>query len=233
MKKLKSLALTFSLATAGLLGLGATAQAQSVPLTPVTVTQTYQPELVTNNYVADEVVAAVSTLPMNRGVYPLANRGFTSARVDQTGENVGIEYVLNGGTKTPVRAYNLDDANGAAQFQSAINNANQLDLARRTPYYTPVSVNNYVYVRPISPIILFGPLFQPWHSHHVVRPYVYNPPRVYQQPRTTIIINTHGNNNHRDDYRGRDHHGGFQQHGGQQNHGGDRGGPRGPGGHRH
>jgi hypothetical protein len=213
MKKLKSLMLSFALA-AGVIGVGsATAQAQTPVGQGITVTQNQpaQADLVNNNYVADEVVAAVSQLPMN-SIYSRAGRGFTSARVDQTGENVGVEYQLNGSTRTPLRAFNLDDAYGAQQYQNAIATASQTEsniIAQQTRVSyvpVPVFVPSYTYVRPIRPIVLFGPIFSPWHDHYNYRPY------DRHHHNTTIIIR--GGNDHRGDYRGndrdrdRDHRGG-------------------------
>ncbi len=211
MKKLKSLMLSFALA-AGVVGVSTAAQAQTPVGQGITVSQNQpaQADLVNNNYVADEVVAAVSQLPMNN-VYPRAGLGYTSARVDQTGENVGVEYQLNGNTRTPLRAFNLDDSYGKQQFQNAIASASQLEI-NRTPvvYYSrpvPVYVPTYTYVRPIRPIILFGPIFNPWGSHHEYRGH-----------------DNRWNDHRRDDHRGndRDHRGGGDR---------DRGGQR-PGHHR-
>lgn len=112
LKGLKSLVLAFALATGGA-GLAASAQAQTVSPAPVTVSAV---DYVSNNDVAPAVLDAVSNLPMNV-TYRRAGIGFTTARVDQTGENVGVEYCLTNGQKTPVRVYNLDDGNGALQWR--------------------------------------------------------------------------------------------------------------------
>lgn len=240
MNKLKSLALSFTLATAGVIGLGSTAQAQSVPVNGgVTVTQQQQPELVTNNYIDQNVVNAVSQLPMNETYYfassdpQIAGRGFTTARVDQTGENVGVEYTLyKNGTRSPARAYNLDDSYGAQMFQNAKSEAGNAQSAQQLSSIYVQRPTVYTYRPSIVPIILFGPVFNPWNSHHHYRHHDYHPPRViYQPPRhnTTIIIRG-GNDRHdgwRDGRGGRDHRDGRDNRGGR----GDR--DRGPGGHRH
>lgn len=229
MKKLKSLALAFALAVGGVAVTGGSAHAQSVPLSPQGVTATAH-DLVSNNYVAPEVVDAVSQLPLSN-VYYRAGRGFTTARVDQTGENVGIEYQLDGGRKTPLRAYNLDDPAGAAQFRTAVaaagatENALAREEARSSLAYATY-YPAYTYVRPVQPLIIIGPAFRPWnnHHHHNIRHVDYRhhgwiaPPRVIQ-PR--IVINTH---NHRNDRHYSDHNRG--------NRGGRDHRDRGPG-HRH
>lgn len=172
LKRLKSLVLAFALAT-GAGGLAATAQAQTVsPVPIVTVTSN---DYVSNNYVAPEVLDAVSNLPLNT-MYHRAGVGFTSARVDQTGENVGVEYCLTNGQKTPVRVYNLDDGNAAFQWRQAIANAvaTETRLASQENYRTfirpaPVRVLSptYVYVRPVQPVIFVGPMHTSWHRHDV------------------------------------------------------------------
>lgn len=237
MNRLKSLALTFSLAVAGVMGLGAsTAQAQSLPVNvTATQTQTTTQDLVSNNYVSDDVVAAVSSLPMNNDlVFPHAKMGFTTARVDQTGENVGIQYQLNGSTKTPVAAFNLDDASGQQLFDAAVTDARAKNnppvvVASRSSYgyipapVLPVYYPTYTYVRPVRPIVLFGPVFKPWgHGHHhVIHRPVYRP--------APIVINIGGRD--RDHHRvavprdrGRDHDRGHDR--GRDRGGDHRGGPR-------
>lgn len=242
MKKLKSLALTFTLAAAGVVGLGSAAQAQTIPVNGgITVTQQQQPELVTNNYIDQNVVNAISQLPMNSTYYyngvdasgrATVGRGFTEASVDQTGERVGVEYALyRDGTRSPIGGYNLDDAYGAQRYQSATLNASQAATAQLrmnttiiTPVYVPPPV--YVYRPSIVPLILFGPVFKPWHNNHHYNRYDYHPPRH----NTTIIIR--GGNDRNDGWRdgrgGRDHRDGRDNRGGR----GDRD-HRGPGGHRH
>lgn len=202
LKKLKSLVLAFGIAVGGA-GIAATAQAQTVSPTAVSVTAN---EYVTNNYVAPEVVDAVSRLPMN-AVYHRAGVGFTSARVDETGENVGVEYCLTNGQKTPVRVYNLDDGNAAQQWRQAIASSVALETrlsveesSRYRSIFRPapplyVAPPTYVYVRPVQPVLFVGPVFSTWH-----------PPRA-----TVVRYNDHHRNDFRHDNH-RDHRGGGPRH---------------------
>ncbi|HYD18078.1 MAG TPA: hypothetical protein VEF76_06345, partial [Patescibacteria group bacterium] len=176
MKKLKSLALSFALVAGGALGLSQSASAQTVTVSP-----TQQTELVTNNYIAEDVVNAVSQLPMNN-VYYRAGRGFTTARVDQTGESVGVEYQLTGNQRQPLRAYNLDDPQGAADFSAAKLNAGATENALaqqevRSRVYVR-SYPTYVYLPPARPVILVGPVFRPSHHHHSYRHHNWAQPPV-------------------------------------------------------
>ncbi|MDF3023687.1 MAG: hypothetical protein K0R10_1048 [Alphaproteobacteria bacterium] len=237
MKKLKSLVLTFALAAGSAIGLGTAAQAQTID---VRQTQTAQNELVTNNYIDADVINSVAQLPLlSENTYYRAGRGFISARVEATGENVGVEFQLNNGYKTPVRAYNLDDAVGAMNFGNAKMNASALEnrLAfneNQTRIYAR-AYPNYIYSRPLAPIILIG---RPWNNHgfhHHDNHGWRQQPVIVPQPR--IVIRVGGGNDHRgnDHYRGNDR--GRDNH--RDNHrGNDRGGRgdrdhRGPGGHRH
>ncbi len=218
MKKLKSLALTFALAVGGTVGLATAANAQTID---VTQTRQQQTELVTNNYIAPEAIDAVSQLPLLReNTFYRAGVGFISARIEETGENIGVEFQLRNGYKTPVRAFNLDDGLGQVNFNNAKMNASALEnrLAfneNQTRIYAQ-SYPSYIYTRPVAPIILFGPLFGHHNNHH------YNDNHRWQQQRAVapprIIINLGGNDHRRDDHRGNDR--------------GHRGNDRGPGGHR-
>lgn len=219
MKKLKSLALSFALAVGGAVGISTAAQAQTVD---VTQTRQQQNELVTNNYIAPEVIDAVAQLPLLReNTYYRAGVGFISARIEETGENVGVEFQLRNGYKTPVRAFNLDDGIGQLNFGNAKMNASALEnnlaqqefnnriYARQYP--------NYIYTRPVAPIILIGPLFRGHHNNHHYDNHRWQQPRVIVPPPRIIIRDR--DHHHRDDHRG--NRGGHDRH------------DRGPGGHRH
>lgn len=219
MKKLKSLALSFALAVTGTVGLATAANAQTIDVTQERVQP--QTELVTNNYIAPEVIDAVAQLPLLReNTYYRAGIGFIEARVDQTGERVGVEFQLRNGYKTPVRAYNLDDAVGQMNFGNAKMNASAFEnrLAfneNQTRIYAPY-YPTYIYTRPVSPIILIGPLFR-GHNHHHYDNHRWQQPRVIVPPPRIIIRDR--DHHHRDDHRG--------------NRGGRDRDHRGPGGHRH
>lgn len=235
MKKLKSLALSFALAVGGTVGLATAANAQTVD---VTQTRSAQTELVTNNYIDADVIASVSQLPLLRqNTYYRAGIGFISAVVEETGENVGVEFQLRNGYKTPVRAYNLDDGLGLLNFNNAKMNASALEnrLAfneNQTRIYAQM-YPSYIYTAPLAPVILIGP--QPRFRHHDHHRWQ-QPLIVPQQPR--IIINLGGGRDRHDDYRRDDHRGNRDDHRGNWNgnRGGndrDRGHDRGPDGHRH
>ncbi|MCC7037422.1 MAG: hypothetical protein IT560_08920 [Alphaproteobacteria bacterium] len=230
MKKLKSLALSFALAVGGTVGLATAANAQTVD---VTQTRGAQTELVTNNYIDADVIASVSQLPLLRqNTFYRAGIGFISAVVEETGENVGVEFQLRNGYKTPVRAYNLDDGLGLLNFNNAKMNASALEnrLAfneNQTRIYAQL-YPSYIYTAPLAPVILIGP--QPRFRHHDNHRWQ-QPLIVPQHPR--IIINLGGNDHRRDDHRGNrdDHRGNWN--GNRGGHDRDRGHDRGPGGHRH
>ncbi len=223
MKKLKSLALSFALAVGGAVGISTAANAQTVD---VTQTRGAQSELVTNNYIDADVIASVSQLPLLReNTYYRAGVGFISAVVEETGENVGVEFQLRNGYKTPIRAFNLDDGIGQLNFNNAKMNAGALEnrLAfneGQTRIYAQM-YPNYIYTSPLAPIILIGP--QPRFRHHDNHRWQ-QPLIVPQHPR--IIINL-GGNDHRDDHRGNNR---GNDRGNDRNRGGH---DRGPGGHRH
>lgn len=226
MKKLKSLALSFALAVGGTVGLATAANAQTVD---VRQTQTAQTELVTNNYIAPEVIDAVAQLPLLReNTYYRAGVGFISARIEETGENVGVEFQLRNGYRTAVRAYNLDDGIGQLNFGNAKMNASALEnrLAfneNQTRIYA-TAYPAYIYTRPVAPVILIGPLFRGHHHHHRYDNHRWQQPRVIVPPPRIIIRDR--DHHHRDDhYRGRDDHRG--------NRGSRDRDHRGPGGHRH
>lgn len=212
MKKLKSLALSFALAVGGTVGLATAANAQTVDVTQERVQP--QTELVTNNYIAPEVIDAVAQLPLLReNTFYRAGVGFIEARVDQTGERVGVEFELRNGYKTPVRAYNLDDAVGQLNFGNAKMNAsafeNRLAFHENQTRIYARSYPSYIYTRPVAPIILIGPLFRGHHNHHYDNHRWQQPPRVIIRDR----YDDHRGNHHRGGRNDRDH--------------------RGPGGHRH
>lgn len=229
MKKLKSLALSFALAVGGAVGISTAANAQTVD---VTQTRSAQTELVTNNYIDQDVIASVSQLPLLReNTYYRAGIGFISARVEETGENVGVEFQLRNGYKTPVRAYNLDDGLGQLNFNNAKMNAAALEnrLAfneNQTRIYARV-YPNYIYTAPLGPVILFGP--QPRFRHHDNHRW-HQPLIMPPQPR--IIINLGGGRDRHDDHRGNRGYDHRDDHRGNRG-GNDRGHDRGPGGHRH
>lgn len=222
MKKLKSLALSFALAVGGTAGLATVANAQTID---VTQTRGAQTELVTNNYIDEDVIASVSQLPLLReNTFYRAGVGFISARVEETGENVGVEFQLRNGYKTPVRAYNLDDPLGQMNFGNAKMNASALEnrLAfneNQTRIYAPY-YPNYLYTRPLAPVILIGPLFR--HHSHYNDNHRWHQPRVIVPPPRIIIRDR----DRHDGHRGNDH---WDNRGGNR----DRGHDRGPGGHRH
>lgn len=229
MKKLKSLALTFALAVGGTVGLATAANAQTVDVTQTR--QQQQTELVSNNYIAPEVIDAVAQLPLLReNTYYRAGLGFIEARVEQTGERVGVEFELRNGYKTPLRAYNLDDGLGQLNFGNAKMNASALEnrLAfneNQTRIYAQ-AYPNYIYTRPVAPIILIGPLFRGHNNHH------YNDNHRWQQPRVILPppIIIFRDNNHRDDHHG--NRGGNRGGGRDDHRGGGGRDHRGPGGHR-
>lgn len=229
MKKLKSLALSFALAVGGTVGLATAAHAQTIDVTQERVQP--QTELVTNNYIAPEVIDAVAQLPLLReNTFYRAGVGFIEARVEQTGERVGVEFQLRNGYKTPVRAYNLDDAVGQLNFGNAKMNASAFEnrLAfneNQTRIYAPY-YPTYIYTRPVSPIILIGPLFRGHNDHHYRDNHRWQQPRVIVPP-PRIIIRDRDRDRH-DGYRGNPR-GGRDDHRGGRN---DRD-HRGPGGHRH
>ncbi|TAL30551.1 MAG: hypothetical protein EPN97_12095 [Alphaproteobacteria bacterium] len=174
MKKIKSLVAAFTLAAAGVVTMGATsAQAQTVPIW-AGQGQVYNQTIVPMR--ASVSQGAIDDLAYNIGVQTIYYRsgvGFTQGTASD-GENIGLEFQLNGSNATVVRAYNLDDPNSASQFQRAVDNAyyNEQRLAdnelrARTRIYTYYEPETYIICPPIVPIIGFGWVIGGWHPGYV------------------------------------------------------------------
>jgi hypothetical protein len=182
MKKMRSLVAAFTLATAGMMGLSAPAQAQTVP-----VQGTYaatQP----STYVSPQAMNDVARHIGVQTAYYGAGVGFTEAYAS-TGEHVGLEFNLHGGTASVAYAYNLDNPAASQQFygreQTAANvDAQIAENARRNlpvyeaPRYSPVA--------PLLGIVGLGLLIDHIdHDHHQV--YRHAAPRYdhrrYEAPR--------------------------------------------------
>jgi hypothetical protein len=174
MKKMKSLVAAFTLATAGMLTMGAApAQAQSVPVYGGGDQSTYNQPASTGSAVSQ---GAVDDLAYNVGVqtiYQRAGKGFTQGTA-QDGENIGLEFQLTGNNATVVRAYNLNDPNARFQFQQEVNiaSANERQLAdeeyryntRVYPVYEP---DAFIICAPVRPIIGIGLIIGGWYPGYV------------------------------------------------------------------
>jgi hypothetical protein len=171
MKKLKSLTLSFALALGGA-ALGAqTAEAQTVPIQPQG--QVLVQPAVTSSYVSQQ---AIDDVAYNIGVqtaYYRAGRGFTHGFAE-TGEEIGLEYVLSGGNATVTGAYNLKDPVSRQRFQMEVNNAYATEQRLATdearyaqPRYTYYAPPAYVICPPVRPVIGFGLIIGGWHPHYV------------------------------------------------------------------
>jgi len=183
MKKLRSLVASFALATAGLTGLTAAqpAAAQTV----------YTQQAVNPAYVSQD---AINDIAQNLGVqaiYPRAGKGFTQGQAD-TGENIGLEFQLNGnGTATVIRAFNVDDPYAARAYMNAQNEAsiyeNRVSRQFNSGYYD--YPRSYNFERSLLPIIGLGLLFSNNHHHYNDNRYYrddhrrYEAPRRWEQPR--------------------------------------------------
>jgi hypothetical protein len=174
MKKIKSLVAAFTLATAGMVTMGASsAQAQTVPIW-AGQGQVYNQTTVPVR--ASVSQGAIDDLAYNVGVQTIYYRsgvGFTQGTASD-GENIGLEFQLNGSNATVVRAYNLDDPNSAGQFQRSIDNAyyNEQRLAdnelrARTRIYTYYEPETYIICPPVVPVIGFGWMIGGWHPGYV------------------------------------------------------------------
>lgn len=154
MKKIKSLVAAFTLATAGMMTMGAApASAQTVPVNGGQVWNEQIPAPATTAYVSQE---AIDNLAYNVGVqtpYYRDGRGFTQGTAN-TGENIGLEFTLNGANATVVRAYNLDDPASRAQFQAEINTAYANDRALAANDYA----NAYTYYAPETYVVCPSPV---------------------------------------------------------------------------
>lgn len=172
MKKIKSLVAAFTLATAGMLTMGASsAQAQTVPVYQGSSQVYTQP-----NAGASVSQGAIDDLAYNIGVQTIYYRtglGFTQGTASD-GENIGLEFRLNGSNATVIRAYNLNDPNAQYQFQQSVDNAygteqrladNELRAQRRIyTYYEP---DTYIVCAPVVPIIGIGWVIGGWYPGYV------------------------------------------------------------------
>jgi hypothetical protein len=175
MKKMKSLVAAFTLAAAGVVTMGATsAQAQTVPVYPQgqVYSQTAPAPLRTA-----VTQGAIDDLAFNVGVQTVYHRtgsGFTQGTASD-GENIGLEFQLNGSNATVVRAYNLDDPNSRNQFQQQVDNAyareqylaNEEYRSQRPVHYTYYEPATYVICPPIVPIVGIGWMIGGWHPGYM------------------------------------------------------------------
>ncbi len=238
MNRIKSLALSFTLAAASLVGLGSKAEAQTVPVNPGQTVYSQQ-QYVDAAYVSQD---AINDVAYNVGVerqYYRAGLGYTSA-VAQSGENIGLEFTLNGNQATVARAFNLDDPNSAYAFERARDNTAVLESRlAQNELVSRIYVQrypSYVVCDPIRPILGIGWLLRPhgWQdpfyrdhgrnwdfNNHRPHALPLFPPqhRNYEQPRFEPRFeprNDHRNDNHGWDNRGwdnRDNRGQQQQRG--------------------
>ena len=159
MNRIKSLALTFTLAAASLVGLNNRAEAQTVPINPgePLYGQTYN----ATSYVSQD---AINDVAYNVGVqepFYCARLGYTSA-IAQNGENIGLEFELKGGQATVIRAFNLNNTYSANSFERARAGAAAVEdnLALNTRVYVQ-TYPSFIICEPVRPILGIGWLLRP------------------------------------------------------------------------
>jgi hypothetical protein len=187
-KKLASLTAMFTLAAACSLGT-TQAQAQTVPVYPQqhapVAASAYQHTYNVSQYAIDDIAYNLGV----QQVYHRAGTGFTAGVIPQTGQQIGLEFSLDGyGTATVVRAYNLNNISARNAYNNRIQETIQLDnaLAARAPlpyniYPQPVFQPSPIEVMTtIGMGILIYDALRPDHHHH--RPSQYVPPRHRDHP---------------------------------------------------
>jgi len=237
MKKIRSLVAAFTLAaaTAGIIS-PTVADAQTVP-----VNQNAYGQPVSNAYVSQDAIAEVAYNQGVQSAYYRAGKGYTTGTAS-TGETIGLEFQLNGGQGTVVRAFNLNDPQSNQAFNIAQNNTAALESQIsaneiRTRIFAP-RYDSYVIVPPIEPILGIGwflrpPVFGWTNPRYEGRPHYFpnqwnrprelyrEPARVIVQPRYVEPRYVEPRRDYRDDHRGNDNRGN-ENRGGQRF---DRGGP--------
>jgi len=185
-KKLASLTAMFTLAAACTLGT-TNAQAQTVPVYPhhAPTTMSYQQYGAVSQYAIDDVAYSLGV----QQAYHRAGTGFTSGVIPQTGQQVGLEFSLDGyGTATVVRAYNLNNIAARNAYNNRMQEVIQLDNALAV--HAPRSYSTYP--QPVfqpSPLdvitgigmgILIHDALRPDHHDHRRQPH-YVPPRHHDR----------------------------------------------------
>jgi hypothetical protein len=210
MKKLKSLALSFTLAASAFVGFGAgTANAQTVPANPNAVVQTQLTASRFNNTVSQEGVDDIAYTYGAERVFRNVGAGYTDRVSRVTGEHIGIEYSVYGGEATVRAVYNMNDWAQKNQFlvnkgndatmdtQMALNSIGTLGVYSTYPY--PVYQRPYHQPRVYGPAIILPPLIIGGGHHH----------NDHDRGRDNHRGNDHRGNDHRgNDHRGNDHRGG-------------------------
>lgn len=217
MKKLKSLALAFTLAATGVLGVS-TANAQTVPANPQAVQQVQYTRSHFNGTLTKEGVDNVAYTFGAERVFRNVGAGYTSRISPLTGENIGLEFSVYGGQATVRAAYNLNDM--AQKNQFLLNKGNDASMDTQMALNSIATLG--VFGPPVYPV--YGP-----HYRHYDRGYVAPiilPPIVIGGGHRHDGHRGHdhhrGNDHRRDDHRGGDHRGGDHRGGGDRGH-------RGPG----
>ncbi|MBI1216327.1 MAG: hypothetical protein GC185_11005 [Alphaproteobacteria bacterium] len=182
-RKIRSLVAAFTIATAGMTGLCATANAQSVPVYP-------QPSTVqaatTANYVSQQ---AINDVAYNIGVqdaYYGAGLGFTDAYAS-TGEHIGLAFTLDGSRATITRAYNMNNGAAAQQFYAERQNAANIDARvaanQNSGYYNGTPnyqlTRSYEVIPPVVAAVGIGWIIHDIadHGHHDGNRRIIQPPR--------------------------------------------------------
>lgn len=197
MKNLKSLTASFLFAAAAFFTANPQARAQTLD----DDSDYYSQPTTLDNFTDFISQRAIEEISMQgpTSIYPAVGRGFGEGMAS-TGENIGIEFQLVNGFARPLRAYNLDNAIGAQQFDNAQQRAavREADLLLQDVYY-PTYPNYGLY--PAHGIIPVG-----WREVHYTYPGSYTVPGGYYPVHQHGHGNGHGNGNQYNPPRDNHHH---------------------------